>query len=89
MVMARRHQRGWLKKEVRSQGETWVLYFRTVRKLDGKRANATKCCLEETGSAWRANTGEKCVFSRFVLAFGAAECAAMQTVHLAASDALE
>ena len=37
MVMARRHQRGWLKKEVRSQGETWVLYFRTVRKLDGKR----------------------------------------------------
>lgn len=35
--MARRHQRGWIKKEERSQGETWVLYFRTVRKLDGKR----------------------------------------------------
>ena len=35
--MARRHQRGWLKKEKRSQGETWVLFFRTVRKSDGKR----------------------------------------------------
>ena len=35
--MTRRHQRGWLKKEKRSQGETWVLFFRTVRKSDGKR----------------------------------------------------
>ncbi len=35
--MTRRHQRGWLKKEKRSQGETWVLFFRTVRKFDGKR----------------------------------------------------
>jgi hypothetical protein len=35
--MARRHQRGWLKKEKRIQGETWVLFFRTVRKSDGKR----------------------------------------------------
>jgi len=35
--MARRHQQGWLKKERRSQGETWVLFFRTVRKSDGKR----------------------------------------------------
>ena len=35
--MARRHQRGWLKTEKRSQGETWVLFFRTVRKSDGKR----------------------------------------------------
>ncbi len=25
--MTRRHQRGWLKKEKRSQGETWVLFF--------------------------------------------------------------
>ena len=33
--MARRHQQGWLKKEKRSQGETWVLFFRTVRKSDG------------------------------------------------------
>ena len=35
--MARRHQQGWLKKEKRSQGEAWVLFFRTVRKSDGKR----------------------------------------------------
>src|ERR1039458_4089573 len=35
--MARRHQQGWLKKEKRSQGETWVLFFRTVRTSDGKR----------------------------------------------------
>ena len=35
--MARRHQQGWLRKEKRSQGETWVLFFRTVRKSDGKR----------------------------------------------------
>jgi hypothetical protein len=35
--MAQRHQRGWLKKESRAQGETWVLFFRTARKLDGKR----------------------------------------------------
>jgi integrase len=35
--MAQRHQRGWLKKEKRAQGETWVLFFRTARKSDGKR----------------------------------------------------
>lgn len=35
--MAQRHQRGWLKKEIRSQGETWVLFFRATRKSDGKR----------------------------------------------------
>src|SRR5215813_13539067 len=35
--MTQRHQRGWLKKETRSQGETWVLFFRTIRKSDGKR----------------------------------------------------
>jgi hypothetical protein len=35
--MTHRHQRGWLKKEKRSQGETWVLFFRTVRRSDGKR----------------------------------------------------
>jgi hypothetical protein len=35
--MAQRHQRGWLKKEKRAQGETWVLFFRTIRKSDGKR----------------------------------------------------
>jgi integrase len=35
--MTRRHQRGWLKKEKRTQGETWVLFFRAGRKSDGKR----------------------------------------------------
>jgi len=35
--MTHRHQRGWLKKENRSQGETWVSFFRIVRKSDGKR----------------------------------------------------
>jgi hypothetical protein len=35
--MAQRHQRGWLKKEKRAQGETWVLFFRTTRESDGKR----------------------------------------------------
>ena len=35
--MAQRHQRGWLKKETRSNGETWVLFYRTIRKSDGKR----------------------------------------------------
>jgi integrase len=35
--MAQRHQRGWLKKEKRTQGETWVLFFRITRKCDGKR----------------------------------------------------
>ncbi len=35
--MAQRHQRGWLKKEKRSQGDTWMLFFRAVRESDGKR----------------------------------------------------
>jgi len=35
--MAQRRQRGWLKKETRTHGETWVLYFRTTRKFDGRR----------------------------------------------------
>ena len=35
--MVHRRQRGWLKKVQRSQGEIWVLFFRTVRKSDGKR----------------------------------------------------
>jgi integrase len=35
--MANRNQRGWMKKEKRSQGETWMLFFRTTRKSDGKR----------------------------------------------------
>src|SRR2546429_7852121 len=36
-TMAQRRQRGWLKKETRIQGETWVVYFRTTRKFDGRR----------------------------------------------------
>jgi integrase len=35
--MAQRHQRGWLKKERRKEGETWMLYFRALRESDGKR----------------------------------------------------
>ncbi len=35
--MAQRRQRGWLKKEKRLPGNTWVLYFRATRKSDGKR----------------------------------------------------
>jgi hypothetical protein len=38
--MAQRHQRGWLKKEFRSQGEIWVLFYRTIRKSDGKRVES-------------------------------------------------
>jgi hypothetical protein len=30
--MAQRHQRGWLRKEMRSQAETWVLFICTTRK---------------------------------------------------------
>ncbi|MFY9909195.1 MAG: hypothetical protein WAK56_05105, partial [Candidatus Sulfotelmatobacter sp.] len=35
--MAQRHQHGWLKKERRKDGETWMLFFRTTRESDGKR----------------------------------------------------
>lgn len=35
--MAQRDQDGWLKKESRAHGETWVLFFRRSRKSDGKR----------------------------------------------------
>lgn len=38
--MAQRLQRGWLKKEKRAQGETWVVFFRTTRKSDGKRVES-------------------------------------------------
>jgi hypothetical protein len=36
-TMAQRNQRGWLKKEKGAQGETWVLFFRTTRRPDGRR----------------------------------------------------
>ena len=35
--MAQRNQRGWLKQEMRARGPTWVLFFRTARKSDGRR----------------------------------------------------
>jgi hypothetical protein len=35
--MVQRHQRGWLKKETRAQGEMWMLFYRTHRKHDRKR----------------------------------------------------
>lgn len=35
--MAQRRQRGWLKTESRTHGDTWVLFFRKTRKSDGKR----------------------------------------------------
>jgi Phage integrase family len=55
--MAQRHQRGWLKKEKRAQGETWVLFFRTNRQSDGKRVENKVPIglvqhLPEASSAW-------------------------------------
>jgi integrase len=55
--MAQRHQRGWLKKEKRTQGETWVLFFRTTRQSDGKRVENKVPIglvrhLPEASSAW-------------------------------------
>ena len=35
--MIHTRQRGWLKKESRAHGQTWVLFFRTTRKSDSKR----------------------------------------------------
>lgn len=37
MAQRQQHQRGWLKREPRKRGETWVLYYRTLRQSDGKR----------------------------------------------------
>src|SRR5207244_12085001 len=56
-TMAQRHQRGWLKKEMRAQGETWVLFFRTTRQSDGKRVENKVPIglvrhLTESSSAW-------------------------------------
>ena len=55
--MAQRHQRGWLKKEKRAQGETWVLFFRPTRQSDGKRVENKVPIglvrhLPEASSAW-------------------------------------
>ncbi len=55
--MAQRNQRGWLKKERRKNGDTWMLYFRTTRESDGKRVEQKiAICLVQTfpskASAW-------------------------------------
>jgi integrase len=55
--MAQGHQRGWLKKERRKDGETWMLFFRTTREADGKRveqkvAVGTVRDLPTKASAW-------------------------------------
>jgi integrase len=55
--MAQRHQRGWLKKERRKDGETWMLFFRITRESDGKRveqkvAVGTVQKLPTKASAW-------------------------------------
>jgi len=46
-------------------------------------------CLAETGSRTGAEAKTWSAFGRMDTAFGEAECAATQTVHLAASVALE
>ena len=56
--MAQRHQRGWLKQEHRKEGETWMLYFRTLRESDGKRVEKKVSIglvkkLPSKASAWR------------------------------------
>jgi hypothetical protein len=48
-------------------------------------ANITICCFAETGSGRKVDIGVNVAFSRFAVALGAAECAAMQTVQLADS----
>jgi hypothetical protein len=52
--MAQRRQRGWLKKETRIPGETWVLHFRTTRKSDGRRVEnkISICLVRDKRSAW-------------------------------------
>jgi hypothetical protein len=46
-------------------------------------------CLAETGFALKADTATNVAFTRVEVALGEAEWAAIQTVHFAASDALE
>ena len=48
-----------------------------------------RVCLAETGSSTGANAKMCVAFGRVETALGEAEWAATQTVHLAASDALE
>src|SRR5690349_15974286 len=37
MAQRQHHQRGWLKRERRKNGDTWMLYYRTLRESDGRR----------------------------------------------------
>lgn len=46
-------------------------------------------CLAETGSARKVSTGRNITLGKVVLVWGEAEWAAMQTVHVAESVALE
>ena len=52
-------------------------------------ANATRRCLAETGSVRRVNTETNATFDGVETVLGDVEWAATQTVHLAASAALE
>jgi len=63
-----------------------------VQTLGGGRthsAKATRRCLAETGFGWKVATGTKVVFGSTEVVLGEAEWAATQTVHFAASAALE
>jgi hypothetical protein len=42
--MAQRQQRGWLKKDGRAQGETWVLFL-TWWNCDGRRTIECHCMI--------------------------------------------
>ena len=57
--MAERNQRGWLKKESRAHGEPWVLFFRTLRKSDGKRVENKVPIVWLNTSRRRAKHGPK------------------------------
>ena len=55
--MAQRHQRGWLKKERRKSGETWMLFYRVTRESDGMRVEhkvpiGTVKALPSKAKAW-------------------------------------
>src|SRR5437773_1658727 len=57
-TMAQRRQRGWLKKETRIQGETWVLYFRTTRKSDGTACSQSgEPELHSVSNHWKSRNG--------------------------------
>ena len=62
--MAQRHQHGWLKKEQRTDGETWMLFFRVTRESDGKRVEHKVPIglvreFPSKASAWRQVEGQQ------------------------------